>query len=71
VKVLLGSISHEIEDGYASAVFMLLATTRTALLHITCLNRALELYESTLVVPVLYGVYTAAGYVHRLSGYAK
>jgi multidrug transporter EmrE-like cation transporter len=71
VKVLLGSISHEIDNGYASAVFMLLATTRTALLQIICLNRSVKVYESTLVVLVFYGVYTAVGYVRRLSGYAK
>jgi uncharacterized membrane protein YfcA len=71
VKLLLGNISHEDEDDHASAVFMLLVTAVTALLQIMCLNQALELYESTLIVPVFYGVYTAARYVHRLSGYAK
>jgi len=35
----------------------------TAVLQIICLNRGLKVYDSTLVVPVFYGVYTAAGYV--------
>ena len=35
----------------------------TAILQIICLNRGLKVYDSTLVVPVFYGVYTATGYV--------
>jgi hypothetical protein len=38
---------------------MLLAVT--AVLQIICLNRGLKVYDSTLVVPVFYGVYTATG----------
>lgn len=33
----------------------------TAVLQIICLNRGLKVYDSTLVVPVFYGVYTATG----------
>ncbi|OCB88473.1 hypothetical protein A7U60_g4381 [Sanghuangporus baumii] len=39
--------------------FLLLALT--AVLQIICLNRALRVYDSTLVVPVFYGVYTGTG----------
>lgn len=31
-----------------------------------CLNRALRAYDSTLVVPVFYGVYTGAGFLDSL-----
>jgi hypothetical protein len=64
VKLFSGSISHENEGnqfGHASAVFTLIFTAVTAVLQIICLNRGLKVYDSTLVVPVFYGVYTAAG----------
>jgi hypothetical protein len=34
--------------------------------QIICLNRGLRVYDSTLVVPVFYGVYTAAGFLNSL-----
>jgi hypothetical protein len=59
-------MSHKNEDGHPSAVFILLVTAMTAMLQIMCLNQALELYDSTLIVAVFYGVYITAEYVHRL-----
>jgi hypothetical protein len=35
-------------------------------LQIICLNRGLKVYDSTLVVPVFYGVYTATGFLDSL-----
>lgn len=35
-------------------------------MQILCLNRGLRVYESTLVVPVFYGVYTATGFLNSL-----
>lgn len=41
----------------------------TAVLQIICLNRGLKVYDSTLVVPVFYGVYTAMGFLDSLVSY--
>jgi len=38
----------------------------TAVAQIICLNRGLKVYDSTLVVPVFYGVYTGAGWLDSL-----
>jgi hypothetical protein len=38
----------------------------TAVSQIICLNRGLRVYDSTLVVPVFYGVYTASGFLNSL-----
>jgi hypothetical protein len=35
-------------------------------MQIICLNRGLKVYDSTLVVPVFYGVYTAVGFLDSL-----
>lgn len=66
VKLLSGSLSHENpgnQFGHAAPIFTIILLVITAVLQIVCLNRGLKVYDSTLVVPVFYGVYTAAGYV--------
>jgi len=49
----------------ASIITILLLAT-TAVAQIICLNRGLKVYNSTLVVPVFYGVYTASGFLNSL-----
>jgi hypothetical protein len=69
VKLISGSLSHENggnQLGHASAVCTLLLTALTAVAQIVCLNRGLRAYDSTLCVPVFYGVYTAAGFLDAL-----
>lgn len=69
VKLLSGSLSHQNpgnQFGHAAPIFTILLLALTAVLQIICLNRGLKVYDSTLVVPVFYGVYTATGY-SRLS----
>ncbi|TRM69938.1 hypothetical protein BD626DRAFT_625209 [Schizophyllum amplum] len=69
VKLLSGSLSHENEGnqfGHAAPIFTLLLLACTAVMQIICLNRGLKVYESTLVVPVFYGVYTASGFLDSL-----
>lgn len=64
VKLISGSLSHENtgnQFGHASSIFTFLLLAVTAVSQIICLNRGLKVYDSTLVVPVFYGVYTAAG----------
>jgi hypothetical protein len=66
VKLLSGSLSHENpgnQFGHAAPIFTIILLVITALLQIICLNRGLKVYDSTLVVPVFYGVYSAFGQV--------
>ncbi|KAI7855552.1 hypothetical protein BDC45DRAFT_505328 [Circinella umbellata] len=46
--------------------FILLALLVTAVLQVYCLNTALKLYSSVVVVPVFYGTYTALGLVNTI-----
>lgn len=67
MKLLTGSLSHENpgnQFGHLAPIFTIILLVITAVLQIICLNRGLKVYDSTLVVPVFYGVYTATGYVH-------
>ncbi|KAF7296143.1 hypothetical protein MKEN_01429600 [Mycena kentingensis (nom. inval.)] len=69
VKLISGSLSHENAGnqlGHAAPIFTILLLAATAVMQIICLNRGLAIYDSTLVVPVFYGVYTAAGWLNSL-----
>ncbi|KZT68262.1 hypothetical protein DAEQUDRAFT_692718 [Daedalea quercina L-15889] len=69
VKVISGSVSHENSGnqiGRASTIFTFIFLAITAVSQIICLNRGLKVYDSTLVVPVFYGVYTGAGFLDSL-----
>lgn len=45
---------------------ILVALVVTAVLQVYCLNTALKLYTSVVVVPVFYGTYTALGLVNTI-----
>ncbi|KAI0081307.1 hypothetical protein K474DRAFT_1656812 [Panus rudis PR-1116 ss-1] len=69
VKLTSGALSHQNtgnQFGQASSIFTFIFLAITAVLQIICLNRGLKVYDSTLVVPVFYGVYTAAGFLDSL-----
>ncbi|KAI9572172.1 hypothetical protein HD554DRAFT_2067586 [Boletus coccyginus] len=69
VKLLTGSLSHENpgnQFGHIAPIFTIILLAITAVLQIICLNRGLKVYDSTLVVPVFYGVYTATGFLDSL-----
>ncbi|KAL0574964.1 hypothetical protein V5O48_007009 [Marasmius crinis-equi] len=69
VKLLSGSLSHENpgnQFGHVAPIFTIILLACTAVLQIVCLNRGLKVYDSTLVVPVFYGVYTATGFLNSL-----
>jgi len=69
VKLISGSLSHENtgnQFGHASSIFTFILLAVTAVSQIVCLNRGLKAYDSTLVVPVFYGVYTAVGFLDSL-----
>lgn len=62
--MISGSLSHENtgnQFGHASVIFTFLILAVTAVFQIIFLNKGLQVYDSTLVVPVFYGVYTALG----------
>ena len=64
VKLVTGVTSHENtgnQFGHLSSIFTFVFLAITAVSQIVCLNRGLRVYDSTLVVPMFYGVYTAAG----------
>ncbi|KAI8888447.1 hypothetical protein K501DRAFT_329807 [Backusella circina FSU 941] len=46
--------------------FILLALLISAVMQVYCLNTALKLYSSVVVVPVFYGTYTAIGLVNTI-----
>ncbi|PHZ16425.1 uncharacterized protein RHIMIDRAFT_61798 [Rhizopus microsporus ATCC 52813] len=46
--------------------FIILALIITAVMQVYCLNTALKLYSSVVVVPVFYGTYTALGLVNTI-----
>ncbi|KAJ7251512.1 hypothetical protein B0H12DRAFT_1051930 [Mycena haematopus] len=69
VKLISGSLSRENtgnQFGHAAPIFTILLLAVTAVMQIICLNRGLKVYDSTLVVPVFYGVYTATGFLDSL-----
>jgi hypothetical protein len=73
IKLFSSSISHEDRCDpfeHVSAMFTLIFTATTAVLQIDYLDRGLKVYDATLVVSVFYDIYTAVGYIHRLSRYA-
>ncbi|PVG02356.1 hypothetical protein CPB86DRAFT_750890 [Serendipita vermifera] len=69
VKLVSGKLSHRNTQSQfinAAAIVTFIFTALTAVLQILCLNRGLRAYDSTLVVPVFYGVYTASGFLDSL-----
>ncbi|KAL0956504.1 hypothetical protein HGRIS_002647 [Hohenbuehelia grisea] len=69
VQLISGSLSRQNtgnQFGHAAPIFTFILLAITAVLQIICLNRGLKAYDSTLVVPVFYGVYTAVGFLNSL-----
>lgn len=69
VALISGAASHQNtgnQFGQASSIFTFILLAVTAVSQIICLNRGLKVYDSTLVVPVFYGVYTAMGFLNSL-----
>jgi hypothetical protein len=69
VQLVGGAASHENtgnQFGHPAPIVTFIFLATTAVLQIICLNRGLKVYDSTLVVPVFYGVYTATGWLNSL-----
>jgi hypothetical protein len=69
VRLLSVTLEHR-NDGNlfanAGAIATVVFLALTAIFQIICLNHGLRVYDSTLVVPVFYGVYTASGFINSL-----
>ncbi|KAA1476806.1 hypothetical protein DENSPDRAFT_843894 [Dentipellis sp. KUC8613] len=69
VQLISGSLSHENPGnqlGHPAPIVTFIFLAVLAVMQIVCLNRGLKVYDSTLVVPVFYGVYTATGWLNSL-----
>ncbi|KZW00316.1 hypothetical protein EXIGLDRAFT_830963 [Exidia glandulosa HHB12029] len=69
VKLISGKLSHEnAGNQFASvaAIFTFILLAVAAVSQIVALNKGLRAYDSTLVVPMFYGVYTASGFLNSL-----
>ncbi|CAE6419790.1 unnamed protein product [Rhizoctonia solani] len=69
VKLISGVLSEENtgnQFGHPAAIITFIFLAITAVSQIIALNRGLKVYDSTLVVPVFYGVYTASGFLNSL-----
>ncbi|KAI8336126.1 magnesium transporter, partial [Chlamydoabsidia padenii] len=67
VKLFTLSISSQVNQFTDNTSrFIILALIITAVLQVYCLNTALKLYSSVVVVPVFYGTYTAIGLVNTI-----
>ncbi|KAI9283194.1 hypothetical protein BY458DRAFT_427770 [Sporodiniella umbellata] len=67
VKLFTLSLQSKVNqfDDNASRL-ILVALVITAIMQVYCLNTALKLYSSVVVVPVFYGTYTAVGLVNTI-----
>jgi hypothetical protein len=67
VKLFTLSLKSQVNQFNDNASrLILLALVVTAVLQVYCLNTALKLYTSVVVVPVFYGTYTALGLVNTI-----
>ncbi|CAE6430684.1 unnamed protein product [Rhizoctonia solani] len=69
VKLISGVLSKENtgnQFGHPAAIVTFIFLAITAVSQIIALNKGLKVYDSTLVVPVFYGVYTASGFLNSL-----
>ncbi|KAI9007468.1 hypothetical protein CLU79DRAFT_778493 [Phycomyces nitens] len=67
VKLFTLSVSSQVNQFTDNTSrFVILALIVTAVLQVYCLNSALKLYSSVVVVPVFYGTYTALGLVNTI-----
>ncbi|EJD52737.1 hypothetical protein AURDEDRAFT_111319 [Auricularia subglabra TFB-10046 SS5] len=69
VKLISGKLSHT-NDGnqfaHPAAIFTFILLAVSAVTQIIALNKGLRAYDSTLVVPTFYGIYTAFGFLNSL-----
>ncbi|CAJ0841648.1 15643_t:CDS:2 [Entrophospora sp. SA101] len=75
VKLFYISVTEKNQFTDSLSLFILISLGVTAILQVYCLNTALKLHDSVLVVPMFYGFYTTMGllnsmiYLDELSSY--
>ncbi|KAG8864503.1 hypothetical protein FRB96_005006 [Tulasnella sp. 330] len=70
VKLTSGTISHQVEGNqfaHPASIATVIFLAVTAVSQIICLNKGLKVYDSTLVVPMFYGIYTISGFLNSLN----
>ncbi|KAF9210281.1 hypothetical protein BGZ59_009654 [Podila verticillata] len=66
VKLISSSVNGHNQFQDSLSYFILCILLLTAILQVYCLNTALRIYDSVLVVPVFYGFYTAFGLINSI-----
>ncbi|KAF9299182.1 hypothetical protein BGZ74_009016 [Mortierella antarctica] len=66
VRLISSSLNghNQLQDSLSYCILCILFLT--AILQVYCLNTALKIYDSVLVVPVFYGFYTAFGLINSI-----
>ncbi|KAF9984472.1 hypothetical protein BGZ75_003955 [Mortierella antarctica] len=64
VKLITSTAAGQNQFKDSMSFFILFVLVITAVLQVYCLNTALKLYDSVLVVPLFYGFYTAFGLIN-------
>ncbi|KAG0292735.1 hypothetical protein BGZ96_003759 [Linnemannia gamsii] len=66
VKLVTSTLSGQNQFNDSLSYFILFVLVLTAVLQVYCLNTALKLYDSVLVVPMFFGFYTAFGLINSI-----
>ncbi|PLW23342.1 hypothetical protein PCANC_20185 [Puccinia coronata f. sp. avenae] len=70
VKLVSNGLDHhqgEPKDlAHPLSILILILLILTGVLQVWCLNRGLKVYDSTLIVPVLFATYTGSGFINSL-----
>ncbi|KAG0010928.1 hypothetical protein BGZ81_002481, partial [Podila clonocystis] len=66
VRLITSSVNGHNQFQDSLSYFILCILLLTAVLQVYCLNTALKIYDSVLVVPVFYGFYTAFGLINSI-----
>lgn len=71
VKLITNGFSHDgsgqPEDlAHPLSILICILLVVTSIFQVWCLNRGLKVYDSTLIVPVLFAIYTASGFINSL-----
>ncbi|KAI1297549.1 hypothetical protein EDD11_007094 [Mortierella claussenii] len=66
IKLVTSTLSGHNQFRDTLSFFILFVLVLTAVLQVYCLNTALKLYDSVLVVPMFYGYYTAFGLINSV-----
>ncbi|WAR52022.1 hypothetical protein PtB15_1B461 [Puccinia triticina] len=70
VKLVSNGLDHQRGEpkdlAHPLSILILILLILTGVLQVWCLNRGLKVYDSTLIVPVLFATYTGSGFINSL-----